>query len=75
MNMVLGQDIQICTVLSKHVKYGKQPHQLKELHRYTKQYWCTASKNSKASMAPPATFTEENEKHTFTHKEQWIIVK
>jgi hypothetical protein len=36
--MVLVQDIQICTVLSEHVKYIKQPQQLKEVHRYTKQY-------------------------------------
>jgi hypothetical protein len=38
MNMVLAQDIKICTVLNKHVKYSKQPQQLKEAYRYTKQY-------------------------------------
>jgi hypothetical protein len=64
--MVLGQDIQICTVLSKHVKCSKQPQQLKEVHRYAKQYSYITSKNSKASMAPLAIVTKEI-KNTHLH--------
>jgi hypothetical protein len=64
--MVLAHDIQICTVLSKHVKCSKRQQQLKEVHRDAKQFSYITSKNSKVSMAPLATVTKEI-KNTHLH--------